>query len=157
VLVRVPAGEEWETIYVARVEQPLRFVEPSAAGTSPDDALRWQVQAGIGDVYPFDGLKVADDLRFKQKSGGVISKKVRGGEVFARHGEKAEDPAKGSDAVRLIAALQTLRTAGKKIGRVAVNIAGHVVFRENGQLYFVAALEKGLEFPTEDNSEGQGT
>lgn len=157
VLVRVPAGEEWETIFVTRLQEPLRFVESATTGKSVDEALQWQVRASPGDLYPFGGLTISEpDLRFKQKSGGVISKRVRGGEVFARSEGKSEDPAKGANASRLIAALQQLRAAGKKIGRISVNVAGHAIFRENGQVYFIAALPSGLEFPITHNEEANG-
>jgi hypothetical protein len=147
VLVRVPAGEEWETLYVTRLAHPLRFVEPDAA-VDPAEALRWQLQAHPGDPYPFEGLALREeDLRFKRKSGGVISKKVRGGEVFARLGDRATDPAKGGDGARLVAAIQTLQKAGKQVSRLAINVAGHATFRENGQLFFVCVLDHGLEFP----------
>jgi superfamily II DNA or RNA helicase len=153
VLVRVPADEDWETIYVTRLAQPLSFAEPAEMSPDTAEVARWQENASAGDHYPFGGLTLTEDnLRFKQKTGGRISKKVRGGEVFARLGEKAEDPVKGMDAVRLIAAIQGLQHAGKKMSRIGVNVAGHVVFRENGNLFFVCALEKGLEFPTVQNA-----
>ena len=39
------------------------------------------------------------------------------------------------------------QAAGKKIGRFDVNEALHAYYREAGQLYFLCALQKGLEFP----------
>ena len=95
VLVRVPSEEEWETLYVTRLAKPLRFDVPARKAGSSEEAVKWASSARTGDLYPFSGIPVIDDgLRFKQKSGGVISKKVRGGEVFARSGDKAEDPAR---------------------------------------------------------------
>jgi len=149
VLVRVPGGEDWETLFVTRLAQRLRFAEPPTTELDPAEVTRWQMQAKTGDHYPFGGLTVCEaDLRFTQKSGGSISKKVPGGEVFARQGERADDPAKGADAIRLIAAIQGLRKTGKQLSRIAINTVGHVVFRENGQLYFLCALDRGLEFPS---------
>lgn len=153
VLIRVPSDEDWETRFVMRLAQPLRFVEPSTSTTSLTEAVLWQKGARTGDPYPFDTLALSDgELRFKLKSGGLISKKVRGGEVFARAEERAEDPVKGADASRVIAALQKLRGSGKVVSRIDINTAGHVLFRENGRLFFVCALDSGLEFPAgEDN------
>ena len=149
VLVRVPAGEEWETVFVTQLVKPLQLKE-ATTGASVDEALRWQMGAKPGDLYPFGGLKLNEtDLQFKQKAGGVISKRVRGGEVFARQAGKSHDAPKGANASSLVAALQQLRTAGKKIGRISVNVAQHALYRENGQLYFIAPVPGGLEFPAE--------
>jgi hypothetical protein len=145
VLVRISDGEEWETIFVTRLPEPLRFAEASS-GASLADALRWQETAKAGDPYPFGGLSPAEgDIRYKIKSGGIIAKKVRGGELFARQGVKAEDLAKGADAERLIAAIKSLH--GKKISKLEWNEALHVCYREGGQLFFICALTEGLEFP----------
>lgn len=110
--------------------------------------MKWASTARTGDLYPFAGVPVTDDdLRFKQKAGGVISKKVRGGEVFARSGDKAGDVCKGADAVRLVAAIKELQKIGKKVNRIAINEARHALYREAGRLFFVCALDVGLEFP----------
>lgn len=148
VLVRVPSDEEWETLYVTQVARALRFDVPTRMPSWNEEAVKWGSRARIGDPYPFTGIPVVEDgLRFKQKSGGVISKKVRGGEVFARFGNKAEDPARGAEAERLVAAIKELQKAGKKVNRIAINEPKHVVYREAGQLFFVCALHADLEFP----------
>ena len=85
VLVRIPSDEEWETLYVTQLTKPLRFDVPARKAGSSEEAVKWASGARTGDLYPFSGIPLIDDgLRFKQKSGGVISKRVRGGEVFAR-------------------------------------------------------------------------
>lgn len=148
VLVRVPADDGWETLYVTRLEKPLRFEAPARKSGSGDEAARWAVGARPGDPYPFAGLTTADGgLRFKQKAGGVISKKVRGGEIFARVGDKAEDARKGADAARLVSAIKEMMKAGKKVNRIEINEARHALYREAGQLLFICALDEGLEFP----------
>jgi superfamily II DNA or RNA helicase len=148
VLARLPEGEDWETVYVTRLSEPLRFAQQGASSGSKDAAVLWQQEAKAGDPYPFGGLAAVESgLRFKQKSGGVISKKVPGGEVFARQGDRAEDPAKGEDAVRLIAAIKGLQSRGKTVGRIEINEALHAYYREAGQLFFICVLLKGLEFP----------
>jgi superfamily II DNA or RNA helicase len=148
VLVRLPTGEEWETIYVTRLPRPLRFTDPKSGSGSKEAAAAWAASAAPGAPYPFGGLApLLTDLRFKLKAGGVISKRVPGGEVFARTGGRAADPRMGADAERLLATIKSLQAAGKKIGRFDVNEALHAYCREAGQLYFLCALEKGLEFP----------
>jgi superfamily II DNA or RNA helicase len=148
VLVRVPSEEEWETLYVTRLAKPLRFDVPARKAGSTEEAVKWASAARTGDLYPFSGMPVIDHgLRFKQKSGGVISKKVRGGEVFARSGDKAEDPARGAEAERLVVVIKELQKLGKKVNRIDINEAKHAVYREAGQLFFVCALHADLEFP----------
>ena len=148
VLVRIPVDEEWETLYVTQLRKPLRFDVPTRRGGSIEDAMKWASSARTGDPYPFAGLPVIEDgLRFKQKSGGVISKRVRGGEVFARRGDKAESAGKGADAARLVAAITELRRVAKAVSRIEINEAHHVLYREAGQLFFISALSEGLEFP----------
>jgi superfamily II DNA or RNA helicase len=148
VLVRIPTDEGWETLYVTQLAKPLRFDVPRLKAESSADAVKWASSARTGDPYPFQGLRLIDDrLRFKQKSGGVISKRVRGGELFARSGDKAEDDCKGADAIRLVAAIKELRKVGKKVIRIEINEARHVLYREGGQLLFICALHGELEFP----------
>jgi superfamily II DNA or RNA helicase len=148
VLVRIPSGEEWETLYVTQLTKPLRFDFPELKAVTREEAMKWASGARPGDFYPFAGLPLIDGgLHFKKKLGGVISKKVPGGEVFARIGEKADDAGKGADAGRLLAAINELLKAGKRVGRIEINEALHVLYREGGQLLFIAALQEGLEFP----------
>jgi superfamily II DNA or RNA helicase len=147
-LVRVPADKGWETLYVTQLEKPLRFEAPARKVVSSDEAAKWAGGAQAGVSYPFAGLATVDGgLRFKQKAGGVISKKVRGGEVFARVGDKAEDARKGADAARLLAAIKEMLRVGKKVSRIEINEARHVLYREAGQLFFICTLDEGLEFP----------
>jgi superfamily II DNA or RNA helicase len=148
VLVRQTAGEEWETTYVTRLTRPLRFADPKSGKGSKEEAAAWAAGAAPGAPYGFGGLApFLTDLRFKQKAGGVISKRAPGGEVFARAGARASDPQMGADAERLLGAIKALQAAGNKIGRFNVNEALHAYYREAGQLYFLCALQKGLEFP----------
>jgi hypothetical protein len=149
ILVRLPAGEEWETIYVTRLTRPLRFADPKSGKGSREEAIAWAVTAAPGAPYGFGGLApLLTNLRFKKKAGGgVISKRVPGGEVFARDGARASDPQMGADAERLLGAIKAVQAAGRKIGRFDVNEALHAYYREAGQLYFLCALQKGLEFP----------
>ena len=148
VLVRLPSDEEWETLFVTQLSKPLRFNVPTRKTGSSEEALQWVSSAQTGDLYPFSGLPIIEDgLRFKQRAGGVISRKVRGGEIFARTGDKAEDPRKGADAMRLVAAVKELQRVGKTINRIEINEVRHALYREGGHLLFLCALDQGLEFP----------
>ena len=118
VLVRVPSDEEWETLFVTQLAKPLRFDVPTRKTGSSEEAVKWTSTARTGDRYPFAGIPVTEEgLRYKQKSGGVISKQVPGGEVFARSGDKAQEARVGADAVRLVAAIRDLQKVGKKVNQ----------------------------------------
>jgi hypothetical protein len=144
----VPSDEEWETLFVMQLSKPLRFDLPTRKAGSSEGAHKWVSSARTGDPYPFVGLPVVEDgLRFKQRAGGVISRKVRGGEIFARTGDKADDRRKGADAMRLVAAVKELQRVGKTINRIEINEIRHALYREGGQLLFLCALDQGLEFP----------
>lgn len=151
VLVRVPSDDDWETLFVTRLARPLRFSTPAADPSRVEDSRAWARAAEPGTLYPFADIPIVDRaLRFKRKAGGVISRRVRGGEVFARCGESAELPGKGADASRLVEALKCLNKTGSAVTRLEVNDAGHVLYRQAGQLFFIAALDAGLEFPRVD-------
>lgn len=151
VLVRVAEIEDWTTRFVTRLAKPLRF-EEAADAAEPGDALQldaWIKTAVPGAPYPSNSVPATiDSLRFKKKGGGVISKRVPGGEVFARVGERAQDAACGADASRLIAAVKELHAKGEQVSHLEVNAKNHVVHRAEGKLFFVCALAKGLEFPS---------
>ncbi|OJH38231.1 DEAD/DEAH box helicase [Cystobacter ferrugineus] len=150
VLVRVAEAEDWTTRFVTRLAEPLRF-QMTADAAEPGDAAQldeWVKTAVPGVQYPSSSVPTTiEGLRFKKKAGGVISKRVLGGEVFARVGERAQDPACGADASRLIAAVKELHAKGEQVSQLEVNAKNHVIHRAEGKLFFVCALAKGLEFP----------
>ena len=155
VLVRIPVEDKWETRFVMQLDEPLEYA-PSASSPdtdrpdiSPDE---WAENANPGDLYPFGDLPgVENALRFKRKSGGVISKKIKGGEMYARGSRRASDREKGADADRLVESVQNLQNRGRMIGSIEINNANHAVFREGGQFFFVCTLKRGLEFPDDDH------
>lgn len=148
VLVRIPQGEDWVTRYVTTLAEPFTFPSAIAQGAaSSEDVERWIKDVRSGDRYPFVQSEVfLKDLKFKQTRGGVISKKVSGGEVYARMGDMASDPAMGSDAQKLVENIKNLNRVGKAISKLALNSYNHVLYRESGVLYFICSLKKGLEF-----------
>ncbi len=155
VLVRIPVGDRWETRFVTRLEKPLEYT-PSPSDVAADRPQvtpeEWAKNANTGDPYPFGDLPgVESGLRFKRKSGGVICKKIRRGEIYARGSRRASNQEKGADADRLVASLQTLQNRGRMVSMIEINNANHAVFREGGRLFFVCPLKRGLEFPDDDN------
>lgn len=149
VLVCLPHGEEWIIRYVTTLESPLEFetVEP-VENIDLSYLDEWLSNATPGVLYPFSGnFEKVEDVNFSRKRNGVISKKVPGGEVFARVGSNAHDPDKGEDAFQLLNTIFQLMGQGKMISRLEINDKGHVLFREGGRLLFLRALKKGLEFP----------
>src|SRR5439155_12933378 len=91
VLVRVADVDDWTTRFVTRLIEPLRFETSNSTEVVDVQAIDdWVKTAAAGDPYPFPSITTTiGGLRFKRKSGGVISKRLPGGEVFARVGEKA--------------------------------------------------------------------
>ena len=150
VLVRIPEGDEWITRFVDQLTEDFSFERPQQNETGFDkaDIEAWLVSASPGDPYPFASISIVDDkITFKGKRGGVLSKRVPGGEVFARVGEKAEDAERGKDARNLIDAIHELMTQGMRVSKLEINEHNHVLNRVGGKLIFIAALKKGLEFP----------
>jgi superfamily II DNA or RNA helicase len=156
VLVRVAVKDDWETRFVMQLENPLRFEYATA---TPDasrlDLSEWVKTAKLGDEYPFADLPIADDgVRFKRKSGGVLSRKVKGGEVYARGRTRAKDAEKGADADKLVDLVRELHHAGKAISKIELNEARHALYREAGKVFFICVLNSGLEFPDRDDGGG---
>ena len=149
VLVRIPRGQDWMTVFVTRLASPLEMVTRDATPeVSPEDVDAWLAQASPGDSYPFPADELSKETwKYSQKRGGLITKKISQGEAFARVGEKAVDTDMGEDATQLLAAITTLRNTGEKISRLDLTKAGHVLYRNGGTLHFIYALKKGLEFP----------
>lgn len=150
VLVRVADGDEWTTRYVTRLDSPVGFESDKEELQEPDKAEigEWAEKASVGDPYPFTSIPVVlEDLKFKSKRGGVISKHIPGGEVFARVGGHANDPERGEDAARLVDAVRRMAAVGRPVSRLEINEINHVLFREGGKAYFICSLRKGLEFP----------
>ena len=99
-------------------------------------------------LTPFVGIPLGDgNLRFKQNL--VVLSAKRSAEVrYSREVEiKRTSPKKGRQAERLLAALKELQRGGRKVNRIQINEAKHVLYREAGQLFFVCALRVDLEFP----------
>ena len=149
VLVRARTSEGWETYFVSRLDEPLH--SPLVEEGLDSDALRaWAQSAEPGATYPPTQLAATQaPWRYRAKRGGILSRRVRGGEEYARDERRAVDAAKGRDCRKLLAAIAEAGRRGFHISQLELNELDHVLFREHGQLRFLAALEHGLEFPSE--------
>ena len=146
-LVRMPAGDDWETRFVTALPEPLQFSGESAVVVAPADRDEWLRAAEPGDRYPFEPQPPVEKLKFSQKQGGVIAKKVPRGEVFALVGAEAQDLTKGQDGAALLRALKTVQTRGERISHFEIDSRHDAVYRKDGFLWFLASLKEGLEFP----------
>ena len=134
VLVRIQTEEnEWTTLYGGILAEPFEFGIESCPAESVDIA-----RLVPGDPYP-GPIHAAVEFRFRQRRGGVISKRVSGGEAFA-HGPAAD---------RLTSALRDIGHSQRPPSRVYVNELGHAFWRKEGLPHFLAALDGQLEFPME--------
>jgi superfamily II DNA or RNA helicase len=132
-LVLVPdEADGWRTLFGGLLGEPFDFSAPER--TADFDSSQLQV----GEPYP-GPVEPAEQLRFRQRGGGVIAKRVRGGELFA-HGTAAE---------QLTGALRDL-TRTRRITKVFVNERGDAFWHEDGVARFVTALDSPLEFPKGD-------
>ena len=134
VLVRIQTQEsEWTTLYGGILAEPFEFGIESRLAESVDVA-----RLVPGDPYP-GPIHAAVEFRFRQRRGGVISKRVPGGEAFA-HGPAAD---------RLTSALRDIGHSQRPPSRIYVNDLGHAFWRKEGLPHFLAALDEQLEFPME--------
>jgi superfamily II DNA or RNA helicase len=132
ILALVPDGHDgWRTIYGGTLDTPFQFSQTSGATRAPDIT-----SLAPGDPYP-GPVEPATRLRFRQRSGGVIAKRVAGGEVFAF----------GPEAERLTATLRELTRAHRSVSRILVNPLGHVLWVEDGLPRFIDAVKGELQFP----------
>jgi superfamily II DNA or RNA helicase len=119
----------WETIFAGTLQEPFDFQAQQQANATDTSAL------SPGDRYR-GPVEPAEELRYRQRAGGTISRRTRRGEAFAQ----------GAEAERLVAILRDL-TRSAKITKLFVNERGDVFWREAGVPRFVATLDGELEFP----------
>jgi superfamily II DNA or RNA helicase len=138
--LRLPE-EEWITVFLGTLPEPFAFsttiAEPGAGATSAEtDGL------SPGDPYPGPN-EPALELRFRQRGGGTVARRVRGGELYAS----------GRGAEELIDALRELGRREGPVSRFWVNDHGHAFWRKAGQARFIASLSEPLAFPGANEGE----
>ena len=124
--ILVPAGEGGRLILAGFLAEPFVF-EARSAGSPPEAETELLVRA--------------------KAAGYRIARKIHDGEVFARTGALAKDPARGVEAEALIRRIQELQAeTGKPIRKIKL-LANHEVIAEvDGQRILLLKLVAGLEF-----------
>lgn len=149
VLVYLPEGVAWVVKFVAQLEVPFQFeLAANSNDVSEEVVQQWLATAHPGDLYPFAGhFEKVDEFGFSQRRGGLITKKIRGGELYARGAGDAENSVKGDNAQTLLSVLKRMHREGHNLSKLEVNYVGHVLFREKGRLMFLTSIPEGIEFP----------
>ena len=134
ILVRVQTESDgWITLYGGILAEPFDFETTSAQ----------EVDVQIGHLTPGDPylgpIHPSREYGFRQRLGGVITKRIRGGEAFAQ----------GEIADHLVSVLKDVRQSHARVSRIFVNQLNHVFWRENGVPRFITALDADLEFPAD--------
>lgn len=152
VLVRVRSEGEWLTLFVTKLKEDFDVGDDEHPETDEHEAEMWAKKSSPGEKYPYEAVPIVDEnLRFSKKRNGVLIKKVKGGEAYARDTSRAKDREMGADAEGLIDAIRSARqSVGVNISQLEVNRLNHVLFRSAGILFFVYSLRKGLEFPGQE-------
>lgn len=126
-----PDADDWVTLFGGVLEEPFRFPSSEGADVTVDASALAPGDAYAGPVEP------AFELRYRQRAGGTIARRIRGGEAFAR----------GSNADKLVEVLRGISRTNAPVTRFYVNALGHAFWREAGAARFLAALDGELEFP----------
>jgi superfamily II DNA or RNA helicase len=138
VLVRVQSEpDDWKTLFGGIIPDPFE-IQTSSVATGDVDVTELK----IGDPYP-GPVEPATEYKFRQRSGGILAKRVRGGEVFAH----------GASADTLVSALTEIRRTGSPVSKVFLNDLDHVFWRENGLARFIGTIAEALQFPIEEQHE----
>jgi len=132
VLLRVQRGpDEWTTLFGGIIPNPFEIQPDTVASTEVEVA-----DLNVGDAYT-GPLDPAVEYRFRQRSGGILAKKVRGGEFFAH----------GLNADALVEKLKEIRRTESPVAKLYVNDLGHAFWRESGIARFICDIDGSLEFP----------
>lgn len=132
ILVLTKDGDRWQPRYAGRLAEPFQFDSPQVA--KPKPAAR---ELAPGEAYP-GPLDVSVELRFRQKRGGVVARRVPSGEVYAV----------GRAADHLIGVLRQLSSQrGGPIPKFFVNAKNDAYWLEGGKAFFITRLPEPLEFP----------
>lgn len=145
ILIRIPRGDEWKTIYVGELQEQFELHPVS---------LQDKILVQTDNYCPGDELSISlpkDSLEyvFKMRGGRkYIAKKIKYGEVFALTGERSTNINAGKAAERLIHSLEEAEIKmNLKINKFRLTEEKMAFFLHNGGLYFIDKIEENLEFP----------
>jgi hypothetical protein len=132
ILVLVPGENDgWRTLYAGTLDEAFNFNPPDVNITEFDTSVLSPGDPYRGPVEPMA------QVRFRKRGGGVIAKRVAGGEVFAQ----------GPAADHLTAALRELARSHRPVSKILINRLGHALWFEEGIPRFIADLPGDLHFP----------
>jgi superfamily II DNA or RNA helicase len=133
VLVRTKRGEDaWETLFAGTLSERFDFDSQPELADQVVDASRLDP----GGMYP-GPLEPAQELRFRQRRGGVLARRIRGGEAYAQ----------GPDAKQAVATIKQLTRSHGPINKVFLNDQGHLFWRDAGTPRFIMSVGSGFQFP----------
>jgi len=148
VLARIPRGDNWETVFITRLEDSIKFQSNPLHGSSQNyDLSSWANSNEPGTILPVQDVVVQESLKYSQRRGGIIIKPVMGGQKFARFSNRANNKNMGLDAENLVAAIKGLISKGIFVNRFAITSDNIAIFRTKGVLKLLYKLSEGLEFP----------
>jgi len=144
ILVRIPRGETWVTVYVEKLKEPFDFEQKTRA----PDGMRNISDLKLGDVFPAPVPESSEEYGYSQKRGRhVIVKRIKKGEVYARLPDGAKDRKRGEQAEKLLDALALFeQELGERITKFKITPDLQAVVLLEGKWIYISSIESPLEF-----------
>jgi len=145
VISRIPIEGEWTTIFIAKLNEPFRYVT-----TSNSHIILTVDNFTPGQETPNIFSKNSMELVHKRKGNDtVIVKKIKKGEIYANTSGKAQNPVAGTQADLLKKALQECeQILNRKISKFFISPEKKAYVLFDGKAYFIAKVDNDLEFPS---------
>lgn len=145
ILVIVPQGDDWATLFVTTLDEPFEFQATSQQDKQPVDTAKLKP----GDEFTGIVDKDAPAYGYKQVRGRrLITRKVGRDEIYAQTSQTARNPASGRAAERLLEALVAAEQAtGIKVPTFVLTKDGYALFSHQGKWHFITTVSDSLEFP----------
>lgn len=130
--------EGWQSVYLGRLDTPLRIVELEEAD---DDVSRRYLP---GHIYPLGRVR-GKTFSVLQRDKRLIAHKSSSGIRFVISAEQIEDPQRQMALRQIQQHLADVHARGQRISKITVTKEGHVVYVFNNQAYFVGYAPEGPE------------